>query len=74
MKLLAWLAILLGIIFVIVGIIYFITPAHSLPSFFPGFDASTAKTHLKHGIGAIGLALACFAFAWFNTGKKSSQK
>jgi hypothetical protein len=34
----------------------------------PGFDASMTKTHFKHGIGAVVLGLAAFAFAWFQSG------
>lgn len=74
MKVLGWIAIVVGILFLIIAGVYFVTPAHSLPTFFPGFDATITKAHYKHGIGALGLALACFAFAWFNTGKKSSKE
>lgn len=73
MRILGLLAALVGVLFLVVAIMYFTIPAHSLPHFFPGFDPSDAKTHIKHGIGAVGLSLACFAFAWFQTGKKSSK-
>jgi uncharacterized membrane protein HdeD (DUF308 family) len=69
-------AVVLGVVLVIVAIIYFVTPAHSLPGFFPG-HVSTASAeanhhHTKHGIAAIVVALACFAFAWFQSGPKTS--
>lgn len=68
-------AIALGVVLVVVAIVYFITPEHSLPSFFPGHaSASSAEAnhhHTKHGIAAIVVALACFAFAWFQTGPKT---
>jgi NADH:ubiquinone oxidoreductase subunit 5 (subunit L)/multisubunit Na+/H+ antiporter MnhA subunit len=68
-------AIVLGVVLVIVAIVYFVEPAHSLPSFFPGHvSASSAEAdhhHSKHGIAALVVALACFAFAWFQTGPKS---
>jgi Na+/H+ antiporter NhaD/arsenite permease-like protein len=69
-------AVILGVALVAVAIIYFATPEHSLPSFFPGHAAATSAEanhhHAKHGIAALIVALACFAFAWFQTGPKSS--
>jgi len=72
-KLLASIAVVLGILLLIVAVIYFIEPAKSLPSFFPGYDAALNKPHTKHGIGAVCLALAAFAFAWFQSGKKKTD-
>jgi Na+/H+ antiporter NhaD/arsenite permease-like protein len=70
-------AVVLGIVLVVVAIVYFTTPEHSLPSFFPGHaSASSAEAnhhHTKHGIAAIVVALACFAFAWFQSGPKTSS-
>jgi hypothetical protein len=70
-------AVVLGVLLVIVAIIYFVEPAHSLPSFFPGHvSASSSEAshhHSKHGIAALVLALACFAFAWFQSGPKTAQ-
>jgi len=68
-------AVLLGVVLIVVAVIYFIEPAHSLPSFFPGHVSATNAEanhhHTKHGIAALVLALACFAFAWFQTGPKT---
>lgn len=68
-------AIVLGVVLVVVAVVYFVTPEHSLPSFFPGHaSAASAEAdhhHTKHGIAAIVVALACFAFAWFQTGPKA---
>jgi Na+/H+ antiporter NhaD/arsenite permease-like protein len=68
-------AVVLGIILVVVAIVYFAEPAHSLPSFFPGHvSASSSEAnhhHTKHGIAALVVALACFAFAWFQSGPKT---
>ena len=66
------LAVVVGIALIVVGIVYFAEPAGSLPSFFPGHEAGSSHHHTKHGIAAILLGLACFAFAWFNTGPKKS--
>jgi len=66
------LAVILGIILIVIGIVYFVEPAKSLPSFFPGHEAGSAHHHVKHGIAAILVGLACLVFAWFNTGPKKS--
>ncbi len=65
---------LLGIVLLIIAVVYWINPASSLPSFFPGYDPSLATHHIKHGIGAFILALGAFAFVWFQTGKKSAPQ
>src|SRR5205823_4987701 len=67
-RLLATLAIVLGIILMIVAVVYWAEPAKSLPGFFPGHQAGSGHHHVKHGIAAFLVGLACFAFAWFNTG------
>jgi uncharacterized membrane protein HdeD (DUF308 family) len=70
-------AVLLGVLLIVVAVIYFVQPAHSLPSFFPGHvsasDAEATHHHTKHGIAALVVALACFAFAWFQTGPKAQS-
>jgi formate hydrogenlyase subunit 4 len=71
-------AVVLGILLVVVAIIYFVEPAHSLPSFFPGHvsatDPEASHHHTKHGIAALIVALACFAFAWFESGPRSAPE
>ena len=69
---LAILAIVVGSILVIVGIVYWVEPASSLPGFFPGHDATNSEHHIKHGIAAFVVGLALFVFAWFSLGKKKS--
>lgn len=68
-------AIVLGIVLVVVAIVYFTQPEHSLPSFFPGHASAGSPEanhhHAKHGIAALIVALACFAFAWFQSGPKN---
>ncbi len=73
-KLLVWGSVFLGIIFIIIAFMYFITPVNHLPHFFPGFDAHLTKTHYKHGLGAFILGLGLFILAWFQSGKKKSSK
>ena len=71
-KIIVWGAVLVGLAFLIIAGMYFITPAGSLPSYFPGFDAGSATIHIKHGLAALVVALALFVFAWFKSGTKRS--
>ena len=70
-------AVILGVLLIVVSAIYFIEPAHSLPSLFPGHvsaaDVEASHHHTKHGIAALVVALALFAFAWFQTGPKTAS-
>jgi amino acid permease len=61
-------AVLIGLLLLVVAVIYLVEPAKSLPSFFPGHAAGSSHHHVKHGIAAFVVALAAFAFAWFQTG------
>jgi len=72
-RLLAGIAVVLGIALIAVAIVYWAEPAKSLPSFFPGHTAGSNHHHTKHGIAAFLVGLACFAFAWFNTGPKKTR-
>ena len=71
-RVLVILAVVLGIALIAVAIVYWAEPAKSLPSFFPGHEAGSSHHHVKHGIAAFLVGLACLAFAWFNTGPKKS--
>ncbi len=66
-KPLVLVALVLGVVLLIVSAIYVLEPASSLPGFFPGYAAADAGHHYKHAIGALILALALFAFAWFQS-------
>jgi uncharacterized membrane protein HdeD (DUF308 family) len=73
-KLLIPAAVLLGVLLIVVAVVYFVQPEHSLPSFFPGHASAGAEAnhhHTKHGIAALVVALACFAFAWFQSGPRT---
>jgi hypothetical protein len=61
-------AVIVGLIFCVIAAIYFIDDAGSLPSFFPGHEAGSNDVHFKHGLAAAVVAIACFVFAWFQTG------
>jgi hypothetical protein len=70
-RLLAALAALIGLALLVIGVIYMALNEHSLPSFFPGHVSHpSSHHHVKHGIAAILLGLACLAFAWFRTGPR----
>jgi hypothetical protein len=59
------IAIVLGLIFAIIAIVYWVLPAGSLPAFFPGFEAGGARIHVKHGVAAAVVALILFGYAWY---------
>ncbi len=71
-RLLAALAVVVGVALIAIAVVYWIEPAGSLPSFFPGHAAGSSHHHAKHGIAAFLVGLACLAFAWFNTGPKKT--
>lgn len=68
-------AVVLGVLLLVIAVVYFASPAHSLPSFFPGHVSAGGSEpnhhHTKHGIAAVVVALAAFAFAWFQTGPRT---
>jgi uncharacterized protein YybS (DUF2232 family) len=46
------LLVVVGVALVVVGIVYFVEPAHSLPTFFPA-HSSGSKHAVRHGIVAV---------------------
>ena len=52
-RLLALAAAVVGVILMVIAIVYFVEPAKSLPSFFPGHQAGSTHHHVKHGIAAL---------------------
>ncbi|TML68844.1 MAG: hypothetical protein E6G14_08735 [Actinobacteria bacterium] len=68
--LLAGLAVLAGLALVVLAVVYWAEPAHSLPSWLPGHEAGSGHHHVKHGIASLLVGLALLVFAWFQTGKK----
>ena len=61
-------AVIVGLLLVALAVLYWAEPAKSLPSFIPGHEAGSWHHHVKHGIAAFLLGLACLVFAWFQTG------
>ena len=69
-RLLALLALVVGVVLIVIAVVYWAEPAKSLPSFFPGHEAGSSHHHVKHGIAAFLVGLASLVFAWFKTGPK----
>jgi hypothetical protein len=67
-------AIVLGTVLIAIAIVYWVEPAKSLPSFFPGHLSGSGHHHIKHGIAAFAVGLACYAFAWFQTGPSTPKQ
>jgi hypothetical protein len=63
--------VLAGTCFIAIAIMYFTVPPKSLP--LPnllGHERGVSAVHVKHGVGSFLVGLACFAFAWFQSGPK----
>jgi hypothetical protein len=56
---------LLGVILIVVAIVYFVMPADSLPSFFPGHEAGVARMHYKHGMASGVVGVILLAAGWW---------
>jgi hypothetical protein len=67
------LLIILGVALVALAIYYWVTPAGSLPSFFPGHLAGSAHKHVKHGVLALLVGAVCLLGAWMLSGKPSES-
>ena len=63
-------AILAGLVLLLIGIVYLVSTANGLPSFFPGHEAGSSHHHVKHAIAALVLAAGAFVLAWFQTEAK----
>ena len=59
------IAIILGIVFLALAVLYELTPAGSLPAFIPGFEAGSDHVHMTHALVSLIVALLLFVFAWF---------
>ena len=66
------ITVLLGVVcaaLLAVAIVYWVTPAGSLPSFFPGHLAGSTVIHVKHGVAALIAAILVGLGAWFSSAK-----
>ena len=67
MRPLTWLLVGVALVFVVLAVVYFVTPANQLPSVLPGHDAHLTKHHVKHGLAMLGIAAVALIGAWFTT-------
>jgi len=61
-----------GFALIALALVYFVTPAHQLPSLLPGHDA-TNRHHIKHGLAMLTLAAAAWVGAWFSSAPAPSS-
>jgi hypothetical protein len=66
-KAMPWIIGIIGLVFIGLAIVYWLTPADGLPRFLPGFQAESDHVHLTHALGSLVVALTLFAIAiiWF---------
>jgi hypothetical protein len=60
-------AVLVGLVFIGLAALYWLTPAGGLPAFLPGFEEGSTAIHTKHALGTLIVGLAALAFAWFSS-------
>ena len=56
---------LLGLALIVVAAMYFLMPADSLPSFFPGHETGLARMRTKHGMASGAAGLVLLAIGWW---------
>jgi hypothetical protein len=72
-KFLMWGGIVLGVFFICIAIMYWTVPPKSLPGpSFLGHESGVSAVHVKHGIASFLVGIACFVFAWFQSGPRKS--
>jgi hypothetical protein len=62
-----------GVVLIALAFLYWIEPASSLPSWLPGYAAGSPHHHVKHGIAAFLVGIACLVFAWFRSAPKKKE-
>jgi amino acid permease len=67
MRPLTWLLIAVAVVFLVLAVVYFVTPANQLPSVLPGHTAHASRHHTKHGVAALAVAVVALIGAWFTT-------
>ena len=67
------LLIIIGVALIALAVYYWVTPAGSLPSFFPGHLAGSAHKHVKHGLVAVVVGIASLLGAWMLSGKQGES-
>ena len=67
------LLVVAGIVLILIAIVYWVEPAHSLPSLMPGHEAGSNHHHVKHGLAAFLLGVGAFVLVWFRTGPRNAR-
>ena len=69
--------VILSIVFLLLAIYYFVTPADKVPdvisSTVSGYHAGRTGVNVKHGLVAVILAVGSAILAWFVSGNKSTM-
>jgi amino acid permease len=73
MRPLTWVCLAVAVVCVIAAVVYFTKSAEHLPSFFPGHQAGLTKTHTKHGIAMLLLAVVALIGAWFASAPRTDS-
>jgi hypothetical protein len=60
-------AVVVGLAFVALAFLYWLTPAGDLPAFVPGYSPGSHKPHFNHGLGSLIIGLAALVLAWFTS-------
>ena len=71
-KTLIALAIVLGLVFCVIGFVYASHTGENLPHYFPGYAPGYDRVHVKHSVAAFVVGAAFFVFAWFKSGTKNN--
>jgi hypothetical protein len=66
-------AVVAGVVLIALSFLYWIEPAGSLPSWLPGHTAGSSHHHVKHGLAAFLVGLACLVFAWFRSAPRKKD-
>jgi len=64
-------AVLVGIIFLGLAVMYWRIPAGGLPDFVPGFQAGSTEIHVKHAFAMFVIGFAALAFAFILTRREA---
>jgi hypothetical protein len=62
-RLLITLLVIVGLLLIAIGVVYFVVKAGSLPSFFPGHVAGSTARRSKHGLVVVVVGAAVLAIA-----------
>ena len=69
--------VVLSLVFLLLAIYYFVTPADKVPdiisSTVSGYHAGRKGVNVKHGLVAVILAIGSAILAWFASGNKSAE-